>query len=56
MWTIPAAGGTARKLFTFDGIEAISVNPDNRRIAFLGGVERYEVWVMEGLDELVANR
>lgn len=56
MWTIPAAGGTARKLFTFDGIEAISVNPDNRRIAFLGGVDRYELWVMEGLDELVANR
>lgn len=55
MWTIPAAGGTARKLFTFDGIEAISVNPDNRRIAFLAGVYRYEVWVMEGLDELVAS-
>ncbi|MGD8279479.1 MAG: hypothetical protein PVH00_15680, partial [Gemmatimonadota bacterium] len=56
MWTIPAAGGTARKLFTFDGIEAISVNPDNRRLAFLGGVERYEVWVMEGLDDFVASR
>jgi hypothetical protein len=29
----------------------LAAHPDNRHIAFMSGQERYELWVMEGLEE-----
>jgi Tol biopolymer transport system component len=51
LWIVRAAGGSPRKLFAFDGLWSVAAHPDNRRIAFMAGEERYEMWVMEGLDE-----
>jgi Tol biopolymer transport system component len=61
LWSIPADGGSPRMLHTFQGLSGmfytllgpsvIDAHPDNRRIAFLAGEERYELWVMEGLEE-----
>lgn len=63
LWSVPADGGSPRKLHTFQGLwgrfydsmflgpAVIAVHPDNRHIAFMSGQERYELWVMEGLEE-----
>jgi Tol biopolymer transport system component len=63
LWTIPATGGSPRKLDTFHGVSGrfhdsfflgpalIAAHPDNRHIAFMSSEERYELWGMEGLEE-----
>jgi Tol biopolymer transport system component len=55
VWIVPAAGGEPRKLFGFDQLRWVDVHPDNRRIAFMAGEIQYEMWVMEGLED-VASR
>jgi hypothetical protein len=63
LWSVPVDGGSPRKLHTFHGVSGrfhdsfflgpalIAAHPDNRHIAFMSGQERYELWVMEGLEE-----
>ncbi len=51
LWIISATGGSPRKLYAFDWLSSVAAHPDNRRIAFMAGEERYEMWVMEGLEE-----
>jgi Tol biopolymer transport system component len=55
LWIIPATGGSPRRLFTYDELYSVAVHPDNRRIAFMAGSSRYEMWVMEGLDEAASE-
>jgi Tol biopolymer transport system component len=53
LWRIPAEGGEPQKLLAMDGLLVIdrllnlSIHPDGQRIAFTGGKEEAEVWVME---------
>jgi len=50
-WIVPAAGGDARPLdFGEYSTDRIRLHPDGRRVTFLAGESRGEVWVMEGLD------
>jgi WD40 repeat protein len=51
LWIISATGGSPRRLFAFDGLWSVAAHPDNRRIAFMAGRSRFEMWVMEGLEE-----
>jgi hypothetical protein len=61
LWSIPAEGGSPRmlhtlpglsgRLYSFRGYPLLAAHPDNRHIAFMSGQERYELWVMEGLEE-----
>jgi Tol biopolymer transport system component len=53
LWIISATGGSPRRLYAFDGFRSFAAHPDNRHIAFMSGEERYELWVMEGLEEAV---
>lgn len=50
-WVVPADGGEARplELMPFVNPRVIKLHPDGRRITFLAGESRGEVWVMEGL-------
>jgi Tol biopolymer transport system component len=48
LWRVPAEGGEPQKLLAMDGLEDISVHPDEQRIAFSGGYgTKMEVWAME---------
>ena len=47
LWRIPAEGGEPQKLLAMDVLGHISIHPDGRRIAFTGGKEESEGWVME---------
>lgn len=47
LWSVPVAGGEARRLFTMDNLRHVRLHPDGRRLAFVGGSERGELWVME---------
>ncbi len=54
LWTtrvVPVDGGEARplELMPFVRPDGIKLHPDGRRIAFMAGESRGEVWVMEGL-------
>lgn len=50
LWIAPAAGGKVQEVQLPDGLGAlVRVHPDGRRIAFVAGTPRGEVWVMEGL-------
>jgi Tol biopolymer transport system component len=63
LWSVPADGGSPRKLHMFHGVSGrfhdsfflgpalIAAHPDSRHIAFMSGQERSELWVMEGLEE-----
>ncbi|UCC83355.1 MAG: PD40 domain-containing protein [Gemmatimonadota bacterium] len=51
LWIISATGGPPRRLYAFDWLSSVAAHPDNRRIAFMGGRSRFEMWVMEGLEE-----
>jgi Tol biopolymer transport system component len=51
LWIISATGGSPRRLFAFDWLSSVAAHPDNRRIAFMAGRSRFEMWVMEGLEE-----
>lgn len=53
LWIISATGGSPRRLYAFDEFRSLAAHPDNRHIAFMAGQERYELWVMEGLEEAV---
>ena len=49
-WIVPAEGGEARPLDPreqYDG--RAKMHPDGRRITYLAGESRGEVWVMDGL-------
>ncbi len=47
LWRIPAEGGEPQKLLAMDGLARVSIHPDGQRIAFTGGKQEAEVWVME---------
>ncbi len=51
LWIVSVNGGPPRQLFAFDGLSEVAAHPDNRRIAFMAGRSRFEMWVMEGLEE-----
>jgi Tol biopolymer transport system component len=53
LWIISATGGSARRIYAFDELRSIHVHPDNQHIAFMAGDSRFELWVMEGLEEAV---
>jgi Tol biopolymer transport system component len=50
-WLIPADGGEPRQLELMEHVfpRGMKLHPDGRRITFLAGESRGEVWVMEGL-------
>jgi Tol biopolymer transport system component len=51
MWIAPADGGDARPLdLGAYSTDRIALHPDGRRVTFLAGESRGEVWVMDGLD------
>lgn len=48
LWRVPAEGGEPQKLgLAMDRIENLRLHPDGKRIAFVAGQYRAEVWVME---------
>ncbi|MDA1094774.1 MAG: hypothetical protein O3A25_16105 [Acidobacteria bacterium] len=49
LWRVPAAGGQAQRLGlrTVTSGTTLSIHPDGRRIAFTGGEQVQEIWVME---------
>jgi len=49
LWRIPAEGGQPQRLGlkTVFANATLSVHPDGRRIAFTGGEQKHEIWVME---------
>lgn len=49
LWRIPAEGGQPERLGlkTLSANATLSVHPDGRRIAFTGGEQMHEIWVME---------
>jgi Tol biopolymer transport system component len=48
LWRIPAEGGEPQKLgLAMERIDNLRVHPDGKRIAFVAGQYRAEVWVME---------
>lgn len=48
LWRIPAEGGEPQKLgLAMDRIDNLRVHPDGKRIVFVAGQYRAEVWVME---------
>ncbi|MGH9785490.1 MAG: TolB family protein, partial [Terriglobia bacterium] len=48
MWRIPAEGGKPEALgLKPTGSDGFAVHPDGRRIAFIAGERKEEVWVME---------
>lgn len=49
MWRIPADGGEPQAIagLSPNGSDGFSVHPDGRRIAFVAGEQKDEVWVME---------
>lgn len=51
LWIISATGGSPRRLYAIDELRSVAAHPDNRHIAFMAGETRYELWVMEGLEE-----
>ncbi|MDX1393770.1 MAG: hypothetical protein R3195_05245 [Gemmatimonadota bacterium] len=59
LWVVPASGGEARRIELTDpvgetprlhrqGSSPLRLHPDGRRVGFLAGWGRSEVWVMEG--------
>ncbi len=59
LWRIPAEGGQPQRLGlkTLFAHPTLSVHPDGRRIAFTGGEQKHEIWVLENfLPELRAGR
>jgi Tol biopolymer transport system component len=51
LWRISAAGGEPVRIGDFpDGIAAVQVHPDGRRIAFVSGRPEAELWVLESLE------
>lgn len=52
-WVVPAEGGEVRPLELMEGLDArgMKLHPDGRRLAFMAGERRGELWVMEGLWE-----
>jgi Tol biopolymer transport system component len=48
LWRIPAEGGAAQNLgFSMDQLSIMSVHPDGKHIAYMSGLYKGEVWVME---------
>jgi Tol biopolymer transport system component len=61
VWAIPAAGGEPRKLFEYENIvggqaPGFAVHPDGDKLVFRAGEENHELWVMEGLEEVLVRR
>jgi Tol biopolymer transport system component len=49
VWSLPLRGGAPEKLnLTVQGMSALSLHPDGRRIAIGAGQSEGEIWVMEG--------
>jgi len=58
LYLIPATGGEPRPI---EGVEELSeqfvkLSPDGQRLAFMAGVTVFEIWAMEGLDEVGDSR
>lgn len=53
LWKVPLSGGEAERLTAFDGLNprGVRINPDGRRLAFLAGEPKREIWVLEGLPQ-----
>lgn len=51
LWSVDANGEVARRLRLAEHVNPanLAIHPDGRRIAFMAGKARGEVWVMEGL-------
>jgi Tol biopolymer transport system component len=51
VWTVPIKGADARRLQLVEHLDSrfLRLHPDGRRVAFMAGEARGEVWVMEGL-------
>jgi Tol biopolymer transport system component len=59
VWRVAADGGAPEKLWTFalDQFEGLfTVSPDGRRIALTTYTQETEIWVMEGLKEVLEER
>jgi Tol biopolymer transport system component len=56
LWAVPAAGGEPRKLFSESNLQHVRLHPDGRRVAFVGGPERDELWVMENAPGFASRR
>ncbi|MDX1393480.1 MAG: hypothetical protein R3195_03780 [Gemmatimonadota bacterium] len=50
-WIVPANGGEVRRLELMEHVDpdGMTLHPDGRRVAFVAGESRGEVWAMEGL-------
>jgi Tol biopolymer transport system component len=55
IWIVSADGGTPRRLFAFESLRSIASHPGNQRVAFMAGSDRYELWVMEGLEDMTGK-
>jgi Tol biopolymer transport system component len=50
MWRISAAGGTPERVgLSMAGLTAQTISRDGRRMAFIGGESRDELWVMTNI-------
>jgi hypothetical protein len=50
LWLVPVGSGQPRKLEVdtrYLNVSPVSVHPDGRQFAYLGGDKRFEVWVLE---------
>lgn len=47
LWAVPVSGAEPRKLFSMPSLQHVRLHPDGRRLAFMGGPTRRELWVME---------
>ena len=48
LWRVPAEGGEPQRLgLAMEHLREVRVHPDGQRLAFVGGRDKYEVWVME---------
>ena len=58
VWRVPATGGEPQRLeLSMDGLAHLRIHPDGKRVAFTGGQDKSEVWVMENfLPELRAKQ
>jgi len=50
LWSIGADGADARSTgVTYAHLRDVSVDPRSGRVAFTGGTEQYEVWMLSGV-------
>jgi Tol biopolymer transport system component len=56
LWAVSAAGGEPRRLFTMSNLKHVRLHPDGRRVTFVGGPDRAELWVMEDAPGFTSRR